>query len=541
VAGFSPTWKGFPSQLEKAQNKYVLGSGSGQNLCRRTCPLLLPTVPFSPGIYRVFLFWLCLLLPTVGWAQDFGWTPGLQRAYADLMKLRVTEARQQLTHENPHNGLTIWLADYADMMTLLISDDERGYDRKSNVQEQRLDELADLDPKSPWSRMTQAEVRLHGGFVKLKFGQEISACWDVIKAYKLLAENARQFPNFLPTYKALGVLHVLIGSVPENYTWVTRIIGLRGDVRQGLAELNRAQQDPIFRTETELVTLLIRAYVLKFTDADSKQLAQLVAQNRDNLLLHFFGATIQMKNGQGDRALAFLQARPTGPAYLPMPIIENILGDICLQKGDETEAAAYFGQFLRTFRGQNFLKDTHYKLFLCHWLSGKPAIALPYLRRVKEVGRTVTESDKAAQKFAEAHADKGLTPGQTVLMQARLATDGGFTDRALAILKPYSETQFAALPDRAEYQYRLGRIHQRRNTPDLSIAPFQRAIFLTDSADAGLSFGATAALQLGYVYQQKRQLTLARKSFEKAISYKKHEYKNSIDNKARAALNQMDK
>jgi hypothetical protein len=27
--------------------------------------------------------------------------------------------------------------------------------------------------------------------------------------------------------------------------------------------------------------------------------------------------------------------------------------------------------------------------------------------------------------------------------------------------------------------------------------------------------------------------------FEKAISYKKHEYKNSVDNKAKAALNEM--
>ncbi len=493
----------------------------------------------SPGPCRVFLFWLYLLLPTAGCAQDFGWTPGLQRAYTDLIKLRVTEARQEISRENPHNGLTIWLADYADMITLLISDDERGYGRKSKIQEQRLEQLENLNPESPWSRMTQAEVRLHGAFVKLKFGQELSGSWDIIKAYKLLAENARKFPTFLPTYKALGVLHILIGSVPENYTWVTRIIGLRGDVRLGLAELDRASQDPIFRTETELVTLLVQAYVLKFTDADTRQLTQLIAQNPDNLLLHFFGATIQMKNGQGDKALALLQARPTGPAYLPMPIIDNILGDIYLQKGDETEAATYYGQFLRLFRGQNFLKDTHYKLFLCHWLSGKPGTALPYLRRVKEVGRTVTESDKAAQKFAEAHADKGLTPGQTVLMQSRLATDGGFTDRALAVLKPYSENHFAALPDRAEYQYRMGRIYQRRNTPDLSIAPFRRAIFLTDSANTGLSFGATAALQLGYVYQQKRQLALARQFFEKAISYKKHEYKNSIDNKARAALNQL--
>lgn len=494
----------------------------------------------TPGLNsRVFLLVLSLLASWQSYGQDFGWTPGLQRAYADLIKLRVTAARQQIARENPRNGLTIWLADYADMITLLISDDEPVYDRKSKLQDERLDQLARLDPASPWSRFTQAEVKLHGAFVKLKFGREVSGCWDVIKAYKLLAENAREHPQFLPTYKALGVLHVLIGSVPDNYTWVTRMIGLRGDVRQGMVELERARQDPIFRTETELITLLVRAYVLKFSDADGRQLEQLIAQNPDNLLLHFFGATIQMKNGQSDKALGFLLARPTGLAYLPMPIVENILGDIYLQKGDEAEAVTHYEQFLRTYRGQNFRKDAHYKLFLCHWLSGRPNTALGFLRQVGTVGRTVTESDKAAQKFAEQHAERGLTPGQTVLMQARLATDGGFTDRALMVLKPWTEPRFPDLPDRAEYQYRLGRIHQRRNTPDLAIPPFRRAIFLADSANADLSFGATAALQLGYVYQQKRQTALAKQYFEKAISYKKHEYKNSIDNKARAALNQL--
>lgn len=485
------------------------------------------------------LFFFCLPLSANCQLPTAGWSPGLQQAYADLIKLRLPDARQQLARENPRNGLTIWLADYADMITLLISDDENGFDRKSSLQQERFEQLERMDPTSPWQRFAMAEVKLHGAFVKLKFGREVSASWDIIKAYKLLDENARLFPNFLPTYKALGVLHVLIGSVPDNYTWVTRIIGLRGDVRQGMAELERARQDATFRTEVEMVTLLVRAYVLKFSETDSRQLAQLVAQHPDNLLLHFFGATIQMKNGQSDRALAFLQTRPTGPAYLPMPIVENILGDIYLQKGDEVESIRHYSAFLGQFKGQNFLKDAHYKLFLCHWMSNRSTTALPYLQRVKTVGRTVTESDKAAQKFAEHHADRGLTPGQTVLMQARLATDGGFTDRALAVLKPWSESRFPALPDRAEYQYRLGRIHQRRRTPDLSVAPFQRAIFLTDSADAELSFGATAALQLGYVYGQKGQKELARKSFEKAISYKKHEYKNSIDNKARAALNQM--
>ncbi len=493
----------------------------------------------SPRHLRSIIF---LLLPSTLFAQDFAFTPGLQQAYADIGKLKIQPAHQILTREaeandRKINGLRVFLDDYADMITLLISDDEAQYNAWAIRQDQRLDQLRRLDSKSPYYRLTQAEVRLHWAFVKLKFGREMSACWDIIKAYKLLAENQKRFPNFIPTYKSLGMLHVLIGSVPDNYAWVARLLGLRGNVQQGLAELDRAQQDPALRTEAHLIELLIRAYILKFSDTDARQLAQLVAQQPENALLPFFGATISLKNGQSEQALAYLTHRPTGPAYLPMPITENLLGDVFLQKGQYTDAAGHYARFLTAYRGQNFLKDTHYKLFLCNWLLGNDATAMPHLRRVTDAGRTVVEADKAAQKFADSFLKKGASANQKVLMRARLATDGGFADEALAQLKPLRESDFLTAAEKAEFNYRLGRIQQRRDQPDAAIPHFVRAIALCDAVTEVLSFGATSALQLGYIYQQKKDRVAARVYFEKALSYPKHEYKNSIDNKARAALN----
>ena len=153
------------------------------------------------------------------------------------------------------------------------------------------------------------------------------------------------------------------------------------------------------------------------------------------------------------------------------------------------------------------------------------------------VGRTTVESDKAAQKFAESTLKKGPSPNQKVLMRARLASDGGFTDSALAYLQPYTETTFSSTPEKAEYAYRMGRIFQRRNNPDAAIPFLSRALALSEPDQ--LSFGATAALQLGYIYQQKNDRTHARSFFQKALSFKHHEYKNSVDNKAKAALNQL--
>ena len=491
----------------------------------------------APGINPVFLFVL-LYIPTLAFAQDFAWTPGLQHAYTDLQKLNVQSAQQQLDHEAATNGIRIFLDDYADMLRLVSSDDDQVFATINDREDDRLDALKKLDDNSPWKRVIQAEIRLHWAFTKLKFGKEINACWDVIRAYKLLAENQKLFPDFLPTYKSLGTLHVMIGSVPDNYVWVANLLGLHGNIKQGQQELLRAQQDPIFRLEAQLIDLMVRAYVLKFTDADGQHLQELVSEKPDNLLLHFFGATIEQKNGHGEQALRYLSNCPTGKSYLPLPIIENILGDIYIQKGEYATSEVHFQQFLSTYKGQNFLKDTYYKLFLCHWLANEPdGKARAFLQNVMRVGRTTVESDKVAQKFAEAYLKKGVSPNYKVLMRARLSSDGGFTDTALTYLRPYNEAKFPITAEKAEYNYRMGRIFQRRNDPDAAIPYLNRALALSEPGQ--LSFGATSALQLGYIYQQKNDRTRARSFFEKALSFKRHEYKNSVDNKAKAALSQL--
>ena len=70
-----------------------------------------------------------------------------------------------------------------------------------------------------------------------------------------------------------------------------------------------------------------------------------------------------------------------------------------------------------------------------------------------------------------------------------------------------------------------------------AITFFDRAIVLSENQN--WSYGASSALQLGYIYQSKNEQAKAKNYFEKAISCKKHEYKNSVDNKAKAALNEM--
>ena len=66
---------------------------------------------------------------------------------------------------------------------------------------------------------------------------------------------------------------------------------------------------------------------------------------------------------------------------------------------------------------------------------------------------------------------------------------------------------------------------------------YLKAISMT--GDEEWYFAPNACLQLGYMLAAQGQTAEARRYFEQALSYKKHEYKNSIDSKARSALAQL--
>lgn len=471
----------------------------------------------------------------------FSFTPRLQMAYFEIQKLRLEAGRSLIAQERsqqPANGVLLYLDNYADMYYLLISEDKAAFNRLLPQEEARLAALSRLPATSPFQRLLMAEVRLHWAFAKLKFGNEVSACWDVIKAYRLLDENSKKFPTFVPTYKSLGLLHVLIGSVPENYAWVTRILGLRGNVQQGLKELQLVQQkDKLFRLESQLIDMLLHAFTLQLSPAQLQTLRQLPTRHPDNLLLHFFGASVLMKEGRSEDALAILKKAPTGDDYTDFPFLHYMRGEILLQKAQYCEAFAQYSRFQREFKGANFIKDSYFKQFLCRWLAEDEKGAEEILARVKKGGATVVESDQYAMRFAERYASGTINDQQKVLLRARYATDGGYLKEALEELDSYREASFRAVSDRAEFNYRKGRILQKMGQEEQAVPYFNRCVELTRNTN--LYFGASSALQLGYIYREKRQKEQAIASFRLAMTYKKHEYKNSIDNKARAALTEL--
>jgi hypothetical protein len=119
--------------------------------------------------------------------------------------------------------------------------------------------LSEGDRNSPYYLYTQASINLQWAFIKIKFEDYFSAVWDVKKAYSLLKENKEKFPQFAPNDKDLALLNTIFGAIPDKYSFGAKLLGLKGNIDEGLSDLGNLLKDPkmLFREEASIMYTML--------------------------------------------------------------------------------------------------------------------------------------------------------------------------------------------------------------------------------------------------------------------------------------------
>ena len=119
-------------------------------------------------------------------------------------------------------------------------------------------------------------------------------------------------------------------------------------------------------------------------------------------------------------------------------------------------------------------------------------------------------------------------------MQARLLNDGGYFRDALKLLHGKSVSDFHAVEDQLELAYRVGRLYDDMGADTAAIPFYKEAIRLGEQRKE--YFAARAALQLGMLYEGKGDKASAISWFERCMNMPDHDYKNSLDQRAKAGV-----
>lgn len=479
----------------------------------------------------------CLFLCfTFGHAQQTEWLGDkeLYTGYTFALNLQFDEARKYLDHDLVTYD-QFYVLYLMSALELMVTEDDSRFNNYEDKYESLLDLLKDAKTQSAELLFLTAELRLQWAFVYLKFGHEFDAAWNIRQAYLTVQECKKKYPAFVPIKKTSGLLEIMLGSVPEKYQWVMNLFSMQGTVDAGLKELEQVRAEcPSLNLETSLLYYLFQGFILQQTEIAVQGFDELIQSSNGNKLALFLGASIAIKNAQSEKALTYLKQLNEEKAGLTIAYVNYQLGEVYLHKGEYESSIRSYQDFVNTYRGQNYIKDAYYKIGICYWLMGNSSDAKKYFIKASEEGKESAEADKYASRSLSEN-----TYPNVKLSKIRYATDGGYYEDAEKVVSTVTEKDLPHFKDKIEFIYRKGRLYHKNGSLQEARKSYLETI--TKQEDENWYFAPNACLQLGYMFLEAGQQGEAKKYFEKALTYKKHEYKNSIDSKAKSALARLKK
>lgn len=473
-------------------------------------------------------------------SSKFIYSHSLNEAQQHLAALRLTRAQQIVKAENiafPDNVACDYLLLYIEFYKAMIHHNENGlavFEKLKNSTHERIKSLSDENPAKLY---LLGSIHLQGAFVKSIYNEYISAALEFRSAYQFLNQNHKKFPSYPTTYKDLGALQALLGTFPDSYKWIISVAGLSGSFDEGIKMLHNyilhaskepfieQQQAAIFYTLIQLNFGTDKNLAWNFYDRYSKDYAV-------NLMQNYVRAYVAGKCEHNDDAIAILQAKPISSDYEPVPYMDFLMGNALLNKLD-LEGAIWLKKYIAFNPKKYSVKESYQRLAWCALMQKDTLKFTVYHRLMQKSGR----APGSEEKLINADLVLGIYPNMQ-LVKARLLFDGGYYNKAEIMLNSMNPLVLSSKFQRIEYEYRYARIaHELKNWAK-AIKYYGNTIEKAQKVDTYLA--PNACLQLGLIYLNLHYNDNAKFYLNKVSEYKNYDYKSSIQQKAKAALLQLE-
>lgn len=457
--------------------------------------------------------------------------PEIQKAYQFILNLQTDQAYSELSKITSKKSELhkLYVLSLCETVDVLITEDAKKFEKVEANFKERLRYIQSLTPSAE-TLFLEAELNLQRGFNLINLDQELSAVFAIKAAYNAAQECLKKYPDFIPIKKTSGVIQVMVGSVPDKFHWFMSLLGMKGSVKLGQKQLEELKvSKSSLSHEATILFYTIKGLINQQFEEATKGIVECLQSQPDNRLLLFLGVNMMMKNSQSEEAMALIHTLDRQTQGLSVYYVEYLRGEILLQKGDYSHAIQAYQKFIHGYKSQSFKKDSYYKISLCYFLQNKRELAQTNFDIAKKTGREAAEPDKAAA--AQLKEDK--FPNAKIL-KARFYTDGGYYKEAKEVLHTIVPPDLTSSKDQIEFYYRKARLSHKTGELPAAKLFYNQTIDMT--GENAWYFAPNSALQLGYIAQSQRDYPTAKKYFEMALNYKRHEYKNSIDGKAKSAL-----
>ncbi|MFM1874568.1 MAG: hypothetical protein RL266_305 [Bacteroidota bacterium] len=469
-----------------------------------------------------------------GTAQHFTPTAEYEKAYALLLNLEFEKAQKQIAAirlKDDRNLSAVYLEDLSDFLYIVVTENQQAFNARKEQMSQRLNLLNGLPDSSPYKLMALGEVHLHWAFSMMRFEEYLGGARAINKAFNHLEQNKKRFPNFIATNKGLGLLHTLIGTVPDNYKWATKLMGVEGTIELGINEMEsvvRSSTTPeTVNLKKETLFLLTFLHINLINDQTALNSYLKEVKDENGPLMDFAEASLLKEIGKTNAAIALLnENRESMRAF---PYLNFLLGEMKLARMDP-DADQFFKAFISSFSGKSYKKSAYQKLAWHALIIRSDAdLYRSMISKVELVGNSTLDEDRAAQTEFESQSAPNV-----VLLKTRIQFDGGFYNEALRTLIASDSKSFKTADERLEFSYRLARIHHELGNHQQAIDYYKLTI--DQGQNSKRYFAANSSLMLGLIYEHQGLVNEARRCFTACSGFENSEYRNSINQKAKAGI-----
>lgn len=476
---------------------------------------------------------------------QYDYTSDCKKAYELIIDLRFDSAQTYINSvkkNQPENLIPLVLENYIDFLKISLSEDKDLFEKLNENKKIRIKQWENGSKDSPFYRMGIAQINMQWAFARVLFGEYFTAAFEINQAYHLLEENKILYPDFHPNAMGLGVLHAMIGVVPDQYQWAINFLGLYGSIDQGLNELEdllHSDEESFQHYKAE--ALFLYTFLKLNLQNDDTRFAALQKEYQEETLnlisqrsplLHFSRAVLMMKV-DNDSAISFLEKRPQSSDAIPFYYPLYMLAQAKQYKLDP-EANALFNDYIKEYPGNNFKRSAAQKEAWGAFIGGDITKYRKIMNDLIAYPSTKLDGDNAALKEAKKVQD-GYLPN-IFLLKSRILFDGGYLLKALAVLENAKDTDFNEF-ESIELDYRKARIYHHLDSISDAILFYRKAFSAGEKYDS--YFAGNSALKLGEIYEQKKEEKQAEKYYQKCLTLDFDEYRKSIRAKAKAGLQRL--
>jgi len=490
---------------------------------------------FTNHYMRWFLFIFFLTISNNSFAKKghFKASNDCINAYEELISFRITNGRKYLSQaikEDPYNRIIILLQNYDEFIRLTFDDDPAVYKKNWGNKEKRLRYINNSIKNSPYYLLCKGIIHLQWSIIHIKYQENWRAANDFRKAHNYFKENKKLYPNFKENDIFYGAQKTIIGTLPSNYQWISNLIGMRGNVKMGMQLLRNSTKikNPLFKHDAIFYYIFLNEIVLNDSKKAQRLLTSYKADVRNNYLYTFMKSNLMLNNFKASEAITVINNRNQSKGYLQPIIFNYSLGAAYLHQLNYSKSILYLKKYLAT-KSHFYKKDAALKIAYAYYLQEREKSSTLYKNKIPTVGSSIADMDKQAMKEF-----KRKSFGNKSLLKARLLFDGGNFAKCIQILENKSKKTKLNEREELEWNYRLARVYDESRKTNSAIIFYKRTLN-TDNPTKEY-YPARAALQLGFIFEKQNNRRLALSYFEKVLAMQGHQYKSSLDQKAKSGI-----